>query len=159
MLKKCGKNCTIGRGCALNYRNISLGNNVSIGNNAMFMCTRAQIKIGDNVMFGPHVFMITGGHRMDLIGRFMTSVGNDEKLPENDRDIIIEGDNWIGANSIILKGVNIGRGSVIATGAIVTKDVPGYAIVGGTPAKLIKMRFTEEEIVEHEAILYKDSKI
>lgn len=154
MLKKCGKNCLIGIGSDLTYHNISIGDNVSIGKNAMFMCTRAEIKIGNNVMFGPHVFMITGGHRIDLIGRYMKSIGNDEKLSENDKDIIVEGDNWIGANSIILKGVTIGRGAVIAAGAIVTKDVPRYAIVGGNPASIIKMRFSSEKIIEHERILY-----
>ncbi len=154
MLKKVGRNCIIGKGSDLTYHNISIGDNVSIGKNSMFMCTRAEIKIGNNVMFGPHVFMITGGHRMDMVGRFMNSIGNEEKLPENDKDIIIEGDNWIGANAIILKGVTIGRGSVIAAGAIVTKNVPRYAIVGGTPAKLVKMRFSPETIVEHERILY-----
>jgi len=141
MLKKCGKSVLIGRGSDLTYHNISLGNNVSIGKNAMFMCTRAEIIIGDHVMFGPHVSMITGGHRTDVVGRYMDSIGDDEKLPENDKDIILEGDNWIGANAIILKGVIIGRGAVVAAGAVVTKDVPSYSIVGGVPAKVIKMRF------------------
>lgn len=154
MLKKCGNNCLIGRGSDLTYHNISLGDNVSIGKNAMFMCTRAEIRIGNNVMFGPHVFMITGSHRMDLIGRFMVSICNAEKLPENDKDIIIEGDNWIGANAIILKGVTIGRGSVVAAGSIVTKDVPRYSVVGGNPAKEIKIRLSSESIKEHERILY-----
>lgn len=153
-LKKCGKNVIIGRNCNLTYSNISVGNDVSIGHSAMFMCTKAEIKIGDHVMFGPHVFMITGGHRLDMIGRFIKSISDNEKLPENDQDIIIEGDNWIGANAIILKGVNIGRGSVIAAGAIVTKDVPSYSIVGGIPAKVIKMRFNNDEINEHEKKLY-----
>lgn len=144
----------IGRGSDMTYQNISIGNNVGIGRNAVFMCTRAEIFIGDNVMFGPHVFLVTGGHRMDVIGRFMISITNDEKLPENDRNIVIEGDNWIGANSIILKGVTIGRGSVVAAGAVVTKDIPRYSIVGGNPAKLIKMRFSDEQLFEqHETSL------
>jgi acetyltransferase-like isoleucine patch superfamily enzyme len=154
MFKKCGKNVIIGRGADMTYRNISIGNDVGIGPNAMFMCTRAEIKIGDHVMFGPHVFMITGGHRMDMIGRYMKSIRNDEKLPENDQDIIIEGDNWIGANSIILRGVTIGRGAVVAAGAVVTHDVPRYSVVAGMPAKVIKMRFKIEEINEHERLLY-----
>jgi acetyltransferase-like isoleucine patch superfamily enzyme len=120
------------------------------------MCTRAEIKIGDHVMFGPHVFMITGGHRMDIIGRYMKSIGNNEKLPENDQDIIIEGDNWIGANSIILKGVTIGRGAVVAAGAVVTQDVQPYSIVGGVPAKLIKMRFDDETILKHTKALLRN---
>lgn len=54
---------------------------------------------------------------------------------------------------IILKGVTIGRGSVVGAGAVVTKDVPPYAIVGGNPAKVIRFRFTKEQIKEHEKIL------
>lgn len=104
-------------------------------------------------MFGPHVFMITGGHRMDVIGRYMKDIRNDEKLPENDQNIVVEGDNWIGANAIILKGVTIGKGAVVAAGAIVTKDVPPYAVVGGVPAKIIKMRFDMQSIRDHEKML------
>ncbi len=58
----------------------------------------------------------------------------------------IGNDVWIGSNATILQGVNIGNGAVIAAGAVVTKDVPPYAIVGGVPAKIIKYRFTEEQI-------------
>lgn len=64
--------------------------------------------------------------------------------------IVIEDDVWIGANSVILSGVKIGRGSVIAAGSIVTKDVEPYSIVGGNPAKKIRFRFTEEVISELE---------
>ena len=67
--------------------------------------------------------------------------------------ITIEDDVWIGAHSIILKGVTIGRGSVVAAGAVVTKSFPPYSIIGGVPAKLLKMRFTEEEIKKHEEAL------
>lgn len=153
MLKNCGKRVYIGPGSSLCYRNISIGNDVSIGRNAEFICALAEIKIGDHVMFGPHVFMITGGHRMDVIGRYMKDIRNDEKLPENDQNIVVEGDNWIGANAIILKGVTIGKGAVVAAGAIVTKDVPPYAVVGGVPAKIIKMRFDMQSIRDHEKML------
>ena len=54
----------------------------------------------------------------------------------------------------ILKGVTIGRGSVVAAGAVVTKSCPPYSIIGGVLAKVIKQRFTPEEIVKHETILY-----
>ncbi len=149
-LGKCGKNVKLGKGMRLfGPENIYIGNNVSININAVFMCTRASIRIGDHVMFGPNVTCITGGHRTDMIGRLMDSVGNDEKLPENDMDIIFEGDNWVGAGAIILKGVTVGSGSIIAAGAVVTKDVPPYAVVGGVPARIIKYRFDETEIQKH----------
>ena len=153
MLKRHGKNVYIGCNSSLIYRNISVGNDVSIGENAEFICYKAEINIGDHVMFGPHVFMITGGHRMDVVGRYMKDICHDEKLPENDQDIYLEGDNWIGANTIILKGVTIGKGAVVAAGAVVTQDVPQYSIFGGVPAKLIRMRFNDENILEHERIL------
>lgn len=59
------------------------------------------------------------------------------------------------ANVTILKGVTVGRGSIIAAGSIVTKDVEPYTIVGGIPAVFIKNRFTKEQILQHEDLLYK----
>ncbi len=76
-----------------------------------------------------------------------------DKLPENDLDVVIEEDVWVGANVIILKGVTIGRGSVIAAGSIVTKNVEPYSIYAGVPARKIKERFSEEEISEHEKLM------
>ena len=65
---------------------------------------------------------------------------------------VIGNDVWVGKNAIIMAGVRIGNGAVIGSGAVVTKDVPPYAIVGGVPARIIKYRFTEEQIVELEKI-------
>ena len=67
--------------------------------------------------------------------------------------MVIEDGCWIGANVTILKGVTIGRGSVVAAGAVVTRSCPPYSIVGGVPARVIKPRFTAEEIEEHESLL------
>lgn len=106
-------------------------------------------------MFGPGVTIITGDHRTDVVGKYMIEIKDTEKMPENDMDVVIEDDVWLGANSVILKGVTIGRGSVIASGAVATKSVPPYSIVGGVPAKVLKARFTEQEIEQHEAILQK----
>ena len=74
-----------------------------------------------------------------------------------DQPVTIEDDVWCGANVTILKGVTIGRGSVVAAGAVVTKSFPPYSIIGGVPAKLLKMRFTPEQIEEHERKLGKQN--
>lgn len=153
-LRSVGKNVRIGIGAhAVHWNNITAQNNVSIGRNNLFLCSRAMIHIGDHVMFGPNVTVITGRHRTDLVGRYMITVSDDEKRPEDDQEVVFEGDNWIGANATILQGVTIGRGAVIAAGAVVTKDVPEYAIVGGVPAKLIKYRFKEQELDEHKTLI------
>lgn len=67
-------------------KNLRIGNDVSIGERATIMCTRAKVRIGDHVMFGPNVTIITGGHGTDLVGRYMTTVTNAEKRPEDDRE-------------------------------------------------------------------------
>ncbi|RUR35031.1 acetyltransferase [Clostridium perfringens] len=143
--EKCGINVVIGRNFkAIGIENLNVGNDVSLGSENLFMCTRAKIFIGDGVMTGPRVTMITGGHRYDIKGINMKNNGKDPKFPENAKDIILEGDNWIGSNATILKGVIIGSGAIVASGAVVTKNVKPYSIVGGVPAKLIKMRFEED---------------
>lgn len=141
---ECGKGVFIGRGVTGTWRNLRIGDDVSINENNLFLNTRAKVIIGNHVMFGPNVTCITGDHRTDISGRVMTSITESEKLPENDQDIIVKGDNWIGANSTILKGVTIGEGAIVAAGALVTNDVPPYSIVGGGPAKVIKYRFSEK---------------
>lgn len=83
----------------------------------------------------------------------MTTVTNAEKRPEDDRDIVFEGDNWIGANATILRGVTVGRGAIIAAGAVVTKDVPPYSVCGGVPARCLKMRFDADTLQKHINVL------
>lgn len=130
--------------------NLSVGDGTSIPKGSTIYCTEAPLTIGKKVIFGPRPTIITGDHRIDIIGKHIIDVTVGEKLPENDQPVTIEDGVWVGANVTILKGVTIGRGSVVAAGAVVTKSFPPYSIIGGVPAKLIRMRFTEEEITEHE---------
>lgn len=133
--------------------NLSIGDGTSIPKGSVFYCTEAPLTIGKKVVFGPRPTIITGDHRTDVVGSFI--LDNTEKLPENDLPVVIEDDVWCGANVTILKGVTIGRGAVIAAGAVVTKSIPPYCIAGGIPARVLKMRFTEEEIIKHESLLLK----
>ena len=107
----------------------------------------------DYVVFGPEVLIVTGNHRTDIVGEYILNVGDDKKLPENDADVVFAGDNWIGARAIILKGVHVGFGSIIGAGAVVTKDVPEFAIVGGVPAKVIGWRFDDNDQERHKEML------
>lgn len=125
---------------------------INIGANSTIFTSRAKLVIKKHFVSGPHLTIMTGDHHY-IVGKYMDTIHGDEKIPENDKDIVIEEDVWCGANVTILKGVTIGRGAIIAAGSVVTKDVPRYAIVGGVPARIIKYKFTEEEIVKHEEIL------
>lgn len=131
----CGENVTIGRRSEVaGAGNISVGNNVYIGSGATLMTTRAHIEIGDWVMTGPNITIITGDHRTDIVDRPMMSLSDEDKLPENDEDVVIGNDVWIGSGVTILKGVHVSDHCVIAAGALVTKDVePEYSIWGGFP--------------------------
>lgn len=153
-MKHCGKNVYL-RPMSSDLKglwNLSIGDGSSIPKGSTFYCTEAPLTIGRKVIFGPRPTIITGDHRTDVIGKFI--MDSHDKLPENDAPVVIEDDVWTGANVTILKGVTIGRGSIIAAGAVVTKSCPPYSIIGGVPAKVLKYRFTIDEVLEHEAKLY-----
>ena len=135
----------------IGYKNVSIGNDVFIGPGATFSASKSHITIGNKVMFGPNVTIMGGDHNHSIIGKYMFDVK--VKNIDDDQPIIIKDDVWIGAGAIILKGVTIGEGSIVAAGALVIKDVEKYSIVGGVPAKHIKFRFSENEILEHKRIL------
>ena len=156
--KKCMRHCGKGvyiRPLSSDFKgleNLSIGDYTSIPKHSTFYCTGAPLTIGKKVIFGPAPTIITGDHRIDVVGKFI--MDSHDKLPENDARVVIEDDVWCGSHVTILKGVTIGRGSVIAAGAVVTKSCPPYSIIGGVPAKVLKSRFTPEEIARHEQALY-----
>lgn len=139
------------------YKNITIEDNVFIGDDARFWCTRSQIIIHHHVVFAPNVSIIAGNHSSHIIGKFITDYTDIDKRPEDDLSVEIDSDTWIGTNVTILNGVHISRGCIIAAGAVVTKDVPPYAIVGGVPAKVLKFRFNVEQIIAHEKVLYPEN--
>ncbi|MCB9772162.1 MAG: CatB-related O-acetyltransferase [Candidatus Omnitrophica bacterium] len=113
-------------------RNISIGDDSSIGERSRIL---GKVTIGKDVMMGEEVIIMTQNHNFERLDVAMCQQGFQKEEP-----VTIADDVWIGARVMILPGVNVGKGAVLAAGAIVTKDVPEYAIVGGNPAKLIKMR-------------------
>ena len=103
-------------------------------------------------MFGPNVH-IHGGNHECFARSASIFIDSGSKKPGDDGEVIIEDDCWIGACAVILKGVRIGKGSVIGAGAIVTKDVPPYSIYITKATPIIYNRFSQEEIIKHEEIL------
>ena len=138
--------------------NLFFGPSINIGSRATIFTTRARLIIKGHFVAGPGLTIVTGDH-MPLVGRFIDEVKDADKDRLDtegsfDQDVVIEEDVWCGANVTILKGVTVGRGSIIAAGAVVTKDIPPYCIAGGVPAKPIKTRWTKQQIMEHEHKLY-----
>ena len=155
-MKSCGKNVWIGAGCTFTAKTISIGNNTSIGKNCCIQSAHGQIRIGNNVMIGPNVHIHGGNHKIHEIGKLMLKAS--EKKPEEDGMVIINDDCWIGACAIILKGVEIGKGSVVGAGSIVTQNLPEYCIYTGSASPLLRRRFSEEEVEIHEKILAQEKK-
>jgi len=136
--------------------NMSFGNYVRIHKYATLFSTDAKLIIGNKVALGPKVTIMTGNHATDIIGTFMWDVHS--KKEGLDKDVILEDEIWVGSNVTILSGAHISRGCVIAAGAIVNKYLPPYSIAGGVPAKVLKYRFTPEQIIEHEKFLYEEER-
>ena len=129
-----------------------MGECVLVGPGGWISAVNTFIRIGKHVMMAPQVALVAGDHNTSVVGRFMDEVK--EKRPDDDQPIIIEDEVWLGLRSIVLKGVTIGRGSVVSAGSVVTQDVAPYSVVAGVPARLVRMRFSEEQIRQHERELY-----
>lgn len=135
---------------------ITAGDYVFINRNAYIT---ARTHIGHFVQIAANVAIIGGGdHRHDVLGVPIAFATRDRAkaldLPNVDEPpTLIEDDAWIGHGVIIMAGRRIGRGAVVAAGSVVTHDVPPYAIVGGTPARLIRYRFNEEQQKAHNEAL------
>lgn len=151
LFKKHGRNFVFDPSGTYSFSTIEVGNDVFIGPGAILSASESGIKFGNKIMLGPNVTIMGGDHNVSVIGSYMYDIK--EKLPENDLPVLIEDDVWIGTGAIILKGVKVGTGSIVAAGALVTKDVPPYSIVAGVPAKVIKMRFNEEDLEQHKITL------
>lgn len=114
-----------------NGKNIAIGKHCHINENVFIQ----GAAIGNFVMIAPNVAILNGTHKFDRVDVPMIMQGEEKEL-----NPIIEDDVWIGRNAVIMPKICIGQGSIIGAGAVVTKDIEPYSIVGGVPAKLIKKR-------------------
>lgn len=154
----CGKNVSIKPSTSniKGIKNCSFGDNVRIHPYATIFTTDAKLFIGNKVALGPKVTIMTGNHITNVIGTFMWDVHT--KTEGYDKDVVIEDEIWVGSNVTILSGAHLSRGMVAAAGCIINKPMPPYSIVGGIPAKVLKFRFTIDEILQHEKELYPENK-
>lgn len=127
---------------------VKVGNNTYGELNIVSFASNTKLQIENFVSIAQEVaFILSAEHYIDHISTYpfkvkYLGIANEESFGKG--NICIDDDVWIGYRSIIMSGVHIGKGAVIAAGSVVTKDVPAYAIVGGIPAKLIKYRFSED---------------
>ena len=115
------------------FWNLSIGEKGSI-NNGAWINAMGGVKIGNHVLIGPYVIIHSGNHKFDRLDIPIQEQG------WNKLGVIIGDDVWIGANAIVLPGVTVGKGSVIGSGAVVTRDIPPYSVAVGIPAEVIKSR-------------------
>ena len=126
----CGKAVDVGRKVKLSS-GLRLGDRSSVGD---FSYLQGDITIGNDVMMAPRCALIADNHNFSDLTQPMNTQGTEAGR------IVVGNDVWLGYGVIILPGVTVGDGAICAAGAVVTKDVPPYGIVGGNPARLIKMR-------------------
>lgn len=131
ILNSHGHNINIEHGAEFN-NHCTCGDNSSIGVNCKLY---GPVHIGNNVMMGPECLFYTVNH-----GHNRTDIPMIEQGMTKPKDIYVEDDVWLGSRCIILPGVIIGKGSIIGTGTVVTKDVPPYSVVVGNPGQIIKTR-------------------
>lgn len=132
LLDHCGKAVNVEHGAEFGAgRGIRLGDRSGLGVN----CKVGECEIGNDVMMGPDVVFIGGNHEFDRTDVPMMDQGR-----RSSRPISIGDDVWIGTRVIVLPGVQVGAGAILAAGAVVTKDVPPRAIVGGNPARVVRFR-------------------
>jgi len=130
-----GSNVFIGRNSILYCQNgdIYIDDHSNIGSNCQIFSAKI-VTIGKKVLVGAYTYFIGGGHKFDKIDIPIIDQGREAK------GITLNDNVWVGAGVKVLDGVTVNESSILGTGAVVTKDVPMYAIVGGIPAKVIKDR-------------------
>lgn len=146
-----GENASIARPCDLkNPQNIYLYDFVRIGCRSTIMTMgESKFIMKRGCLTAEGLVVVTSNHRQH-VGQFLSGKNDDNEY----KDIVVEEDVWIGINVTLLAGAYIGRGAIIGACSVVTKKIPPYAIAVGNPAKVIKFKWSIEEILKHESVLY-----
>lgn len=139
-----------------NPANVFLYDNTHISSGSCISTLNAKFIMKRYSGASNNLMVRTGNHDM-VVGKFYRTITDAEKRKGLDKDVIVNEDVWIGCNVTLLSGIEIGRGAIIAAGAVVNKNVPPYSVAGGVPAKFIKFKWTVEQIIKHERMLYQEN--
>lgn len=146
-----GIHSQIGCGSILSSQNIEMEDWTRIQNKCNMISSSGKLVVKKYSSIGSGCTIIPGAHTPTVgLPQFLSITGINDK----NGTIVIEEDVWIGASVVLLSHCKIGRGAIVAAGAVVSKPVPPYAIVAGIPAKIIGTRFSIDQIIEHERHLY-----
>lgn len=149
-----GKNAALGIPADLKKpENIFLYDNARIGRRSTILTMGdSKFVMKRGCLTAEGLVVITSNHRQK-IGQFLSGGNEDNEY----HDVIVEEDVWIGMNVTLLSGVTVGRGAIIGASSVVTKSIPPYAVAVGNPAKVIKFKWTIDDIINHEKALYPEN--
>lgn len=148
-----GKHSIVMHNSQLVPENMYLDDYVVIQNNINFISFKGRLIVKKYSVISSGCIIIPASHKLKVGIPFYASTI--KHIADENKDIIIEEDCWIGAGAILLPGIKIGRGCVVGAGAVVTKDIPPYAVVVGIPARIIATKFCIDDIKTHERKIYK----
>ncbi|MBW8332460.1 MAG: hypothetical protein K0M40_10605 [Prolixibacteraceae bacterium] len=129
--------------------------NTHILGHSVIVTTKAKFIMKKNSASAEGLTVVTGSHPIYIGEFFLEKAGYLDV--QDAKDIVVEEDVGIYSNVTLLSGVTIGRGSIIGSGTVCRKSIPPYSIIVGNPAKIIGFRFSPEETIEHEKILYPEN--
>lgn len=153
----CGKNVVLHKpNICSNPGNMYLYDNTSIMKNWIVLSDTGRFIMKEHSIASTNLVVITGNHNRVIDHTLQDSIAN--RLADEEKDVICEEEVWLGSNVVLLPGVTIGRGATVAAGSVVNRDLPPYSLCAGVPAKVKKMYWTKEQILNHEEQVYAPEK-
>lgn len=151
----CGSNVDLNGPLYLDPKQVYLENHTRLQQGIRIISNKGKLHVKEFTAIGANCVIIPGAHTPTVgLPQYLST----SHINDIDREIVIEEDCWIGAGSFLLSHCHIGRGAIVAASSVVTKEIPPYAVVAGSPAKIIACRFSIEQILKHEASLYPPDK-
>lgn len=147
-----GNHCEIGSDCILVPRNMYLDDYIIIQGRNNFISYKGKLIIKKYSVISSSCIIVPSNHVLSIgVPFYLNTISH---VGDEDHTILVNEDVWIGAGCKLLPKSSFGRGCIVGTGSVVTKEVPPYAVVAGCPAKIIAVKFSKEDIIEHEKRIY-----